>query len=516
MLPAKDWMKDVSEPERNSETSSCLSEKESASHQRSPSPLSSSSSSSSSSESDYENDYDFTKASNPSSVVPMEQQPKVKNFYILNPKDQGLVPFQVEGEDAKDIYKIAGEKLKLKPGKYTIVYPIRRVNGMRRFVTVSNDDQVELSSTNLYCQTESESTIKVLMVGSSRKVKNSEKLFKDFCEMRVISSESYKLFDKHIYVLEQFVEKLKFTRIWLGSEVCVNFVNPCKMLCPLFKCRDDRTLKRFNDLGYVYDHLIKHKVSGDVAATKLVERYNYLKEWIVENKFTDVTDGIAVLASSSVAGKSLSLDGINLFCPSSADKFKGKQYLMDETVIENFILGDVNALASVNPPITSYFVKAPAKRKSSSTITSSSQASRKGGPSGSGVKKSVASGKQKNSGIDFNKDDNLKKRGDEVKSKSDGKKIERDKELKSKSEGKTKRGEEVKLTSDGKKTKRGEEVKSKSDGKKTNRGGEVKSKSDEKKIERGEEVKSKSDGKKTGEELKSGKRGDLKQNEIVW
>ena len=35
-------------------------------------------------------------------------------------------------------------------------------------------------------------------------------------------------------------------------------------------------------------------------------------------------------------------------------------------------------------------------------------------------------------------------------------------------------------------------------------------------LERGEEVKSKSEGKKTGEELKSGKRGDRKENEIVW
>ena len=91
-------MKDVDEPE-TSETSSCPSEKESANqrqwHQRSPSPPSSKAS-----DSDYENDYDFSKASNPSSVVRMEQQPKVKNFYILNPKDQGLVPIQIEKDDA--------------------------------------------------------------------------------------------------------------------------------------------------------------------------------------------------------------------------------------------------------------------------------------------------------------------------------------------------------------------------------------------------------------------------------
>ena len=43
-------------------------------------------------DSDYDNDYNFKRASQASTVVPLKNQPNTKNFYILNPKNQALIP----------------------------------------------------------------------------------------------------------------------------------------------------------------------------------------------------------------------------------------------------------------------------------------------------------------------------------------------------------------------------------------------------------------------------------------
>ena len=214
------------------------------------------------------------------------------------------------------------------------------------------------NSKNLYCQTESECTLKVEKIGGSRKKKKCEDMFGDFLKFRMVSTKSYHFFDNDIYILGGFLEALKFSRLWLGNANCVNLLNPAKMLCPVFNCCDDRNLKRFNDFVYILHHLIKHKVKNDIAATKLVDRFHFVEKWFEANKFSSLEDSIAAIESSNDGGKSLSLGTINLFRPSAEDTFKGKQYLMVESAVQNYILGDPNALLNINAPVTSFFVTA--------------------------------------------------------------------------------------------------------------------------------------------------------------
>ena len=371
MIKACDWLDQQKQKVTNEERSDqqVTNEERPNPHEVLSSTDTSDASTSSSSDSDsgsdeYENDYNFQKASLESAVVPLQHQPGTKNFYLLNPKNQELVPFSVNSEEASQIYKMAGELLNLALGKYTVKYPIRRINGRRRYVTITLNDKVEVNSTSLYCQTESESTLRVERTSKARVKKRSENLYNKFMRFRVINSASYQLFDQDIYVLEEFVDSLRFSRIWLGHNSCINMLNPAKMVCPVSSCRDVRTLKHFNDFGYVHEHLINHKVKGDAAATKLVDRYSFLIKWFDENKFTPVDEAITTLESTSENWKSLSLAKFNLFRPTIKDNFKGKQNMMDQDAVEKFILGDVNALRHVNAPITSYFVTTASKQNS--------------------------------------------------------------------------------------------------------------------------------------------------------
>ena len=170
------------------------------------------------------------------------------------------------------------------------------------------------------------------------------------------------------------------------------------MLCPVFNCRDERTLKRFNDFGYMYDHLIKHKVKNDVAATKLVERYTFVENWFKDNKFSSLEDSLAAIEAASEDGKSFSLGDINLFCPSARDTFKGQQHLMEESAVRKYILGDVNAFRNVNAPITSYFAK---PSRGSKEVGTSTQKTKSG--SAHSNKENVQSSSSSNTGASSSK-----------------------------------------------------------------------------------------------------------------
>ena len=363
MIKARDWMADDGEEEQTNETP-----------QNQTSSDDSSSSSSSSEEEEegedhYENDYNFAKASKESAVVPLVNQPESKNFYLLNPKNHELMLFSINSDEAGQIYQMAGDLVKFKVGKFVLRYPIRRANGKRRYVTIHHNDKIESNCNQLYCQTESEATLEVEKITTGRKKKKCESIFSTFQKFRLMNRASYELFNEDIYVLEEFLESVRFTRIWLGHKCCVNMLNPGKMVCPIVTCRDVRCLKHFNDFGYMYDHLIKHKVDDDADATILVDRYAFVKGWIGRNRYMDLDEAISTVESTSNKdGKSLSISKLNLFRPSPKDKFTGRQCLMDETAVEKYIFGDKNALQRVNAPIASYF--ATSSKGVSSSVTS--------------------------------------------------------------------------------------------------------------------------------------------------
>ena len=118
-----------------------------------------------------------------------------------------------------------------------------------------------------------------------------------------------------------------------------------------------QTLKHFDDLSAMYDHIIKHKVKGDESSTVLIERYDFVGAWFKENKFTPIIEAITSIELLNRNGKPLSLAKYNLYCPASEDTFRGQHHTMEGLNTELYIAQEPSVVQDVRAPITSYFVK---------------------------------------------------------------------------------------------------------------------------------------------------------------
>ena len=338
------------------------------------------------------NRFDLTQASRQSLDTDNPKVPMFKNFRVTyeNGGDETPEIIRVHKNDTTTLLQRVVAKFyefKLDMKKIEITYPVRTQNststGGETWKVKWIPDEVELkeSLNALYVYAEPDSHLIIRDIvkrpSKARSSKPSEKLYKEYKEIKTVSRQSYEILMEDEDIIDKYFEKVRIVQIMLNSTDSINLLSPSHFVCPLVDCKGKKTilLRSFNNLSSIEDHLLKHDVkdTDNQAAKTLLNRYQCLNK----------TDFIHKTRQLSIAEASVKLDNTQyeggdtdsrklgqLFLPTLQSEFRGKHYHTKHSILQRILNHEETPLAGV--PVrkaNSFFAKRNNTQKRPNTDT---------------------------------------------------------------------------------------------------------------------------------------------------
>ena len=303
--------------------------------------------------------FDFTQAT--VADVPIYKDAKDFKVFRIVRKDGVQVEelIRIAKAEADSILTKIGKRFNIKPTDLVLHYSLQtssREERPMRLVHVAdeehNKENLELFYT-LAPETEL-LTIECVPQKSSRGTRKVEKLFKRYNDINTTNKRSYKVLRRGSpSICEMFLEKRRMIQLAMGSsDDCINLLSPSRFKCFVIGCQKVVSLKTFNSMASVKNHLKIHfdgnRANSNEAAKLVHRRIEHIEVkkllQLDENVNKTNEELLEVLQEANNDGNLPLRLPVNIPVFRHGDKFKGAHYEVDIVIMQNIARSDTNPL----------------------------------------------------------------------------------------------------------------------------------------------------------------------------